>query len=102
MTDMIQYNGLNDFEPVEQAMIKTLVDEYASKISRALHNDTSLTVHIKSHSKGGKRERIEISVRVAAPTKIFEAKSEEWDLSKAVHEVFKALLLQIEKEFSEN
>ena len=101
--EMIQYIGLNDLEPVEQEMVKTLIDEYSYKIKRVLHNLTSLAVHIKCHSKGGKRERIEITLRAIAPTKQFEVgKTEDWDLARAVHKACKDLIREIEHNFKQS
>ena len=96
----IQYIGLNELDPVEQEMVKKLVDEYSYKVKRLLHNITSIVLHIKCHSKGGKRERIEISLRAIAPTRIFEVgKTEDWDLARAVHKAFKDLISEVEKAY---
>ncbi|MFC1753253.1 hypothetical protein ACFL96_07655 [Thermoproteota archaeon] len=101
--EIIQYIGLNDLDPVDQEMVKKLVDEYSYKVKRVLHNVTSLVLHIKRHSKGGNRDRIEISLRALAPTRIFEVgKTEDWDLARAVHKAFKDILREIEHEYKQN
>ncbi|MFQ5474630.1 MAG: hypothetical protein ACE5DM_02220 [Candidatus Nanoarchaeia archaeon] len=96
---IVQYIGLTELERVEQEMVLKLVEEYSYKVRRALHNITNLCVHIKQHSKGGKRERLEIMLRAIAPTRIFEVKTEDWDLARAIHKAFKDLVGEIEHNF---
>lgn len=96
----IEFKGLKELENVDQTMVKTLVSEYYDKVKRSLHNETMLVVHIKEASKEGHRHRYEVNVRAVAPTKIFESKSEEWDLATAIHGTCKDLLKQIEHAFA--
>ena len=102
MAEIIQYIGLKDLDPVDQDVVKKLSDEYYPKIRRLFNNITSVTVHIKTHSKGGKQARYEISIRAIAPTRMFEAgKTEDFELPKTLHKAFKDLLTEIEHQFKE-
>ncbi len=95
----IKFVGLKELEDVDQTMVNTIVSEYYDKIKRSLHNETTLVVHIKSAANEGHRHRYDVKLRAQAPTKIFEANSEEWDLASAIHGTCKDLLKQIEHAF---
>lgn len=99
--DEIKFIGLDELEDVDQAMVRTLADEYYGKIQRELKNDTSLVVHIKAHVKGGHRNRYEITVRAEAPTRMFETHCEEWDLAKGLHKTFKDIEREIQHAFKD-
>ncbi|MBW2967862.1 hypothetical protein KY362_05230 [Candidatus Woesearchaeota archaeon] len=99
--EKIQYKGLSELEDVDQAMVRTLTEEYYPKIQRELKNVTSLVVHIKGSSKGGHRTRYELGVRAEAPTRIFESHTEEWDLARGLHKVFKDIEREIQHHFKD-
>ena len=80
----------------EKELVSKLANEYYGKIQRSLKNITSITLHIKQHSKGGKRKKSDIRVKVMAPTRIFESQESDWDLARAVHKVFKNIERQLE------
>ncbi len=85
----IQIIGIDTIEDeFEKATINKLANEYYEKIQRALRNITSVTLHIKKHTKGGKA-KWDMRVRVIAPTRIFEAQESDWDLARTLHRVFK-------------
>jgi len=88
--------GIEELEDEEKGVFNKLVDEYYKKIQRELKNITSLTVHLKVHSKGGKAKKYDIRVKALAPTRIFEAQESEWDLAKALHKVFKNIVMEIQ------
>ena len=102
MAEIIQYIGLTDLDPVDQDLVKKLSDEYYPKIRRLLNNMTSLAVHIKTHSKGGKQSRYEITIRAIAPTKMFEVgKTEDYELPKTLHKAYKDIITEIEHHFKD-
>jgi len=80
----------------EKDMVNKLSNEYYVKIKRALKNITSITLHIKQHSKGGKRKKSDIRVKVVAPTRIFESQESDWDLARAIHRAFKNIERQLQ------
>lgn len=85
----IQIIGIDEIEDeFEKATINKLANEYYGKIERGINNITSVTLHIKKHSKGGKTKKWDMRVRVNAPTKIFEAQESDWDLARSLHKVF--------------
>ncbi|MFC1741315.1 hypothetical protein ACFL3V_02160 [Nanoarchaeota archaeon] len=100
--EAIQFIGLNELEQTDQDMVNTITTEYYGKIQRALKNITSLVIHIKPHAKEGHRHRYEVHVRAVAPTRIFESKTEDWDLAVSMHKVFKDLESEIGHAFHDN
>ena len=92
----IQIIGIEELEDEEKGDFNKLVDEYYKKIQRELNNITSLTVHLKVHSKGGKAKKYDIRVKALAPTRIFEAQESEWDLAKVLHKVFGNIIREIQ------
>ena len=93
----IQIVGIDEVDnESEKDLINKLANEYYEKIQRSLKNLTSITLHIKAHSKGGKAKKWDLRVKVIAPTKIFEAQESDWDLAKSLHKVFKNVERQLE------
>jgi hypothetical protein len=100
MAEVIQYVGLNELNEVEIPMVNTLATEYYEKIKRALHNETSIKVHIKTHSKSGSRPKYSIHVQAKAPTRLFEStKAVDYDLARCLHKAFKDIEREIEHAF---
>ena len=93
----IQIIGMDKIEDeLEKATINKLANEYHEKIQRSLKNITSITLHIKIHTKGGKAKKWDLRVKAIAPTRIFEAQEADWDLNRSLHKVFKNLERQIQ------
>ncbi len=92
----IQITGIDEISEEDKDLVNTLANEYYAKIQRSLKNITSITLHIKQHSKGGKRKKSDIRVKVIAPTRIFEAQESDWDLARTLHRVFKNIERQLE------
>jgi len=94
--ETIQVTGIDELSEEEKGIVNTLANEYYGKIQRGLKNITSITLHIKQHSKTGKKHKSDIRVKVIAPTQIFEAQESDWDLARTLHRVFKNIERQIE------
>ena len=92
----IQVTGIDELNDEDKELVNTLANEYYGKIQRGLKNITSITLHIKQHSKTGDRHKSDIRVKVIAPTRIFEAQESDWDLARTLHRVFKNIERQIE------
>ena len=92
----IQVIGIDLLDDVERGIVNKLVNEYYQKIFRELKNITEVTVHVKAHSKGGKRKKFDIRVKAIAPTRIFEAQESDWDLARTLHRVFKNIEREIQ------
>lgn len=92
----IQVIGIELLDDMEKAVTNKLVNEYYQKIFRELKNVTDVTVHIKAHSKGGKRKKFDIRIKAIAPTRIFEAQESDWDLARTLHMVFKNMEREIQ------
>lgn len=91
----IQITGIDELDDNEKIIANKLVNEYYDKIQREIKNITSLTVHIKQHSKGGKIKKFDIRVKAIAPTRIFEAQESDWDFARTLHRVFKNIEREI-------
>ena len=92
----IQIIGIDEVEEEKQELVTELVNGYYQKIFRKLKNITSMVVHIKQHTKGGKAKKADIRVKVLAPTKIFESQESDWDLARALHKALKNMEREIE------
>ena len=85
----IQIIGIDEIDDeFEKATINKLANEYYEKIQRGIKEFTSVTLHIKKHSKGGKTKKWDMRVRITAPSQILEAQESDWDLAKSLHKVF--------------
>ena len=93
----IQIIGIDEVEDdLKKAAINKVANEYYEKVQRSLNNVTSVTLHVKKHTKGGKSKKWDMRVKVIAPTKIFEAQESDWDLARSLHKVFKNVEREIE------
>lgn len=92
----IQVIGTELLNDDEKATANKLANEYYKKIFRELKNITSVTAHIKVHSKGGKRKKFDLRVKAIAPTRIFEAQESDWDLARTFHRVFRNIKREIQ------
>lgn len=92
----IQIIGIEKIEDEEKSIVNKLINDYYKKIQREIKNITSLTVHVKTHSKGGKSKKYDFRVKVAAPTRIFESQESDWDLARTLHRVFRNMIRQIQ------
>ena len=99
----IQIIGIDEIKgEVERETINKIVNEYYEKIQRALHNITSITLHVKQHSKGGKTHKWDMRIRVIAPTRAIEAQERDWDLARALHKVFNNIERELEHKLRTN
>jgi hypothetical protein len=100
--EIIQYTGADVLDPDQKRLLdKICTDEY-SKVKRSLNNVTSLSVHIKTHSKSGSKPKYSVHLKVIAPTRIFATdKSISWDFAAAVHMAFDSVHNEIQKAFKE-
>lgn len=95
--EVIQFIGVKELSPEEQAIVNTLSTEYYQKIKRSLKNLTSLAVHVKTYKKEGSKKKYSINIRAIAPTKIIESKmAADWDLARTLHKAFKNIEHEIE------
>jgi 2,3-bisphosphoglycerate-independent phosphoglycerate mutase len=93
----IQIIGMDEVDSdIDKGTVNKLANEYHEKIQRLLNNITSVTLHIKKHSKGGKAKKWDMRVKAVAPTRIFEAQESDWDLARSLHKVFRNVEREIE------
>lgn len=97
----IQYIGADVLDETEKSDLEKLSAEYYDKIKRALNNITSLKIHIKKHTKGGKG-KFSVHASANAPTKIFEASASDWDFARTLHMAFNEIEKQIEHAFHDD
>lgn len=98
----IQVTGIDVLDEKEKILANKIINEYYEKIFRELQNITSVAVHIKAHTKGGKAKKFDIRAKAIAPTKIIEAQESDWDLARTLHRVFKNIERQIEHRFRDS
>ena len=95
--DPVHITGIDELKPEELPIANKLIDEYYDKISRSLHNITSLQVHFKCYAKEGGRRKFSIHAKAVAPTRIFiSTKAQDWDLARTMHKCFKDLEREIQ------
>lgn len=92
----IQVVGIELLSEQEKTIANKLINEYYQKIVRELKNITSITVHLKAHTKGGKKKKFDVRVKASAPTRIFESQESDWDLARTLHRVFKNMEREIQ------
>ena len=94
--DLIQFVGLKKLDIDDQEVIQKLSSEYFPKIKRLLKNITTLAVHVKTHGGKGQRHKYTFHIRCIYPGKTLETnKHSDFELSKACHSAFKALIREI-------
>ena len=92
----IQIVGMDEADDKEKDLINKIANEYHQKIQRSLRNVAPITLHLKTHTNGGKAKKWDLRVKVAAPTSIFEAQESDWDLPKSLHKVFNNIERQLQ------
>lgn len=99
----IQIVGISELDSAEKNIVNDLANLYYGKIQRALHNLTSMVVHVKVYEKGGSKRKFSIHIRAIAPTRIFQStKASDWDLARTLHKAFKDLENQIRHVFKDD
>ena len=94
--DIIQFVGLKKLSIEDQDIVQKLSAEYFTKIKRALRNITNLSVHVKTHHGEGKQSKYTFHIRCVYPGRTLETnKHHDFELQKAAHSAFKALLREI-------
>ncbi len=99
--ELIQFVGVSELAPEEQALVSKISTENYEKIQRMIKNVENMTVHIKCYDKEGQRKKYSLHVRVKAPTTavIESCKSHDFDLARALHKAFDDVHTQIEHRF---
>lgn len=92
----IQITGIEEVSEEDQGIVNKLANDYYGKIKRALKNEISIKVHIKQHSKTGKKHKSDVRVQLVAPTRRFVAQESDWDLARTLHRVFKNIERQLQ------
>lgn len=98
----IQIIGMDEIEDdIDRETVNKIINIYYGKIQRSLKNVTSVSLHVKAHSKGGKAKKWDLRVKVIAPTKVFESQESDWELARTLHRVFKNIEREIEHYFKD-
>jgi len=98
--EAIQFTGLNELAPEDQARVKDLSAEYYDKIKRGLKNITSLAIHIKATKKEGNKKKYSVHIKAIAPTAIFAStKAVDWDIARVMHKAFNDIQQEIKHRF---
>lgn len=95
-TEVIQFVGVAELQPVEQAAVNKLSTEYYEKFKRSINNMASLKVHVKTHDVEGKKKKYSIHTTLIGPGIHFNSdKAADWDLNRALHMSFHDIEQQI-------
>jgi DNA-binding transcriptional regulator WhiA len=99
--ELIQFIGINDLSPDEQALANKISTENYEKLRRAIKKIENMTVHVKCHEKTGGKKKFSLHVRIKAPTKavIESCAASDFDLARALHKAFEDIKAQIEHRF---
>jgi ribosome-associated translation inhibitor RaiA len=92
----IQIIGIDEIGDEDKDIVNKLANEYYEKLKRAIKNEISVRIHIKEHSKAGKRHKSDIRVQLIAPTRRFDAQESDWDLARTLHKVFENIERQLQ------
>lgn len=88
-TDLLQFAGLKELEPMEQELVQRISTENFEKIKRMLHNITQIKVQIKTYEHGGKKKKYSIHLQARAPGGPLDVdKAQDYDLARAIHKGF--------------
>lgn len=100
--EQIQFIGVSELAPEEQAVVSKLSTEHYEKLNRILKNNIeNMTVHVKCYAKEGEKKKFSLHVRVKIPSHaVMEScKSHDFDLARALHKSFDDLRTQVEHRF---
>jgi ribosome-associated translation inhibitor RaiA len=99
--EQVQFVGVNELSPEEQALVSRLSTEHYEKLQRTLKTIENMTVHVKHYEKTGGKRKFSLHVRIKAPTKavIESCTSDDFDLARALHKAFEDLKTQVEHRF---
>ena len=97
MSDNVKVIGLEDFDVVEENIIRTLAYEYYDKIKRDAKG--LLVIHGKKLNTDGRRCLYRFVVKLEAPNPLVDVQEEDWDLSRALHKVFNKVENAVQKKY---
>ena len=96
----IQFVGVKKLTIEEQQIVNKLSTQYYPKIKGLVNNLTSLTLMIKTYDNEGARKKYSINLKLTMPSKsLVSDKKAGWDITKALHEAFQALMQEIKSKF---
>jgi len=93
----IEITNIELLDEKEKNTAEKLFQEYYNKIQRQIKNkEAILKVDIEEYSKGGKRKKYDIAVKIEFATNVFRSKAFDWNFSRAVHKVMNKIIGEIE------
>ncbi|MBI2665542.1 CBS domain-containing protein [Candidatus Woesearchaeota archaeon] len=86
----LSFIGLNqmDIEPYQKYNIKKICSNESFKLQRGIHNDFSMTIHLKEYGKEGQRHKFSIHMRLEYPGKLITSSQDDWDIETALRKAF--------------
>ncbi len=89
--------GAENLDADDRLVLDRLTNEYSEKITRHIGKEPDyFEIHLKCHLKEGNTKRYAIEARIGVDKFRFEAKTDEWILSDAIHILMKKLMSEIE------
>lgn len=95
---MIEYKGLRKLTSFEISKVKSIADNFFTKIDRKIKN-SNLILDIKKHKEAGKRAKYSIHARLEAPNVILAAKQFGWDINLALNKTLENMRNEMKKKF---
>lgn len=97
----IKFIGLNkvDLQPHEKYNVKKIAANEAFKLQRAIHNEFTLTIHIKEYEKEGHQHKYSVNLRVEFPGQIVTSTQEDWVIETAVRKAFNNAKNYVKKKY---
>ncbi len=86
----IKFIGLNKvgLQPHQKYNVKKIAANEAFKLQRKIHNQFSLTMHIKEYEREGRQHKYSVNLRVEFPSQILTSSQEDWEIETAVRKTF--------------
>ena len=101
MNEQIQYIGVADLSPEEQATVQKISAEYQTKFQARMHDLEGITVHVKTHSHQSSKKRYAVHARLHLPSRtiIESCTGDDWNLTTAMHKSWEDVVHQVQHRF---
>lgn len=88
--------GAENLSVENRLIIDRITKEYEDKILKHIGKIDYFEIHIKCHLKEGNTKRFSLEARLGTGKFRFEASSDDWNLTDALHKLMKKLMSEIE------
>lgn len=97
--EKISFVGLEEFDELEKAVIKSIAEKNYDKVNRE-SSGVSIFLHSKKYQQDGTRNKFVITGKVeSGGNLVAHAEADSWKLEKAVHMLMEKLVNGVQKKF---